>query len=786
MSFNLLNSFKSRIFALVVALIITVLAISLLIFYQAIIEVENERFKNDLNNARNTVAIYLDERKRQFSNSQESISKAIVSGGMFIEGESVGTINSFLASLINRSQSDLIMAINLDGKIIGQVLRVPDPDNPSRTALRNGPESGQDYRMPLDSNDSESNLGIYQINGQYYQFTLSLAKAGPEAIGWIGYGYLLDQRLTTTLHKDYANGNHVNFVLRATDNSSNCQLIASSKPGTEITQSNSCDTSTQTMQMAETPIVIGDYGAAEFMAVIYGSRTTLIEAVSERLEIFYTLLGIVLLASVIGVYLIASIISKPVQLLAEKARIIASGHYNEPVVLNDAGELGQLASEINLMQKAVVEREQAIIHQSSHDPITDLPNRNKLFDKLQQWYDENQRDHGLMLIRVDHINEINESLGHETGESVVQFVAERLRTLEDVELLSHLRAYEFVLLVKLRNKSAVLRWVDQVTSLMETPFKTKGMTLHLSVCIGIAQDFNERYQPGLFLRMADSALQMARKSKVPFKLYDQSLDQEQSERLALMNELRTAIEENHLLLHYQPKLCAETNKIYQVEALIRWQHPERGMIRPDKFISIAENSGQMDALSTWVLETAVKQHLAWKALGMTITIAINISAENLKNDTFYHSLKFVIEQYKLAPSAIQLEVTESAVVEDPESAIELLTRFKNLGLHLSIDDYGTGYSSLAQLKQLPVDELKIDMSFIQKLPDDEDDKTIVQSTIELAHNMGLTVVAEGVETKPALEWLTDHGCDVIQGYYISKPISGDEFEAWYAESNYSK
>jgi len=252
----------------------------------------------------------------------------------------------------------------------------------------------------------------------------------------------------------------------------------------------------------------------------------------------------------------------------------------------------------------------------------------------------------------------------------------------------------------------------------------------------------------------------------------------------LMNDLHNAISKNQLQLYYQPKLELATGKVKHVEALIRWQHPEKGMIPPDKFIPIAENTGQIDLVTLWVCEEAARQHSEWLKQDLNISIAINVSAQNLKNKKFFSSINFILDQYQLTSSAIQLEVTESAVVEDPLSAIALLSKFKDFGMHLSIDDYGTGYSSLAQLKQLPVHELKIDMSFIQKLPDDEDDKIIVNSTIELAHNMGLSVVAEGVETKEGLVWLAEHDCEFIQGYYIARPQPADDFVKWLKQSEF--
>ena len=792
MNLNIFSSLKSRIFALVVTLTLSVLAISLSIFYQKIIELESKRFQTELNNASDRVSSFLDTRIQEFRKVQNSINNRIIDGQVFVEfADEKSTLDSFLITLFRDTRAEMIMLMDPNGMILTQRLIVPRDGSSGGRQVVDGSEIGTAINNNLmpDSNQTSDSSLVYSVDGKYYQFIITEVERG-ETQGFVAYGFEISEALAEFLYEDHTDNKHVNFILVNASNPSDCQLIASSKPDIQMAFSEglevSCDTASGEFLMADNNVIVGELGQYQIQGIVYGALESLIANLDETTEFLLILISLILLASILAVYFIASIISKPVQKLADKAKIIAAGNYNEPVEINDSGELGQLASEFNLMQQAVLNREQAIRHQAAHDPLTDLPNRNRLFEKLQEWHDTEERDHGMLLIKVDHIKEINESLGHETGDQVIQFVADRLRTLDGLELLSHLRADEFVLLVRAHSRTAILEWVDLVTKLMEFPCSTKGMTLHLSVHIGIALDFDKKYMPGHFLRMADSALQMARKTKVPFKLYDPSLDQEQTERLELMNELRTAIEANELLLHYQPKLNPLTNKVDKVEALVRWQHPERGMVRPDKFISIAENSGQINALTNWVLEEAARQHNAWLEHGMDISIAVNISAENLKNESFYDSILFLLEQYNLDKSAINLEVTESAVVEDPESAIELLARLKQKGFHLSIDDYGTGYSSLAQLKQLPVDELKIDMSFIKRLPDDEDDKIIVKSTIELAHNMGLTVVAEGVETEQGLQWLTDNDCDLMQGYFISKPIAGDEFAQWYQSSSYSK
>jgi EAL domain-containing protein (putative c-di-GMP-specific phosphodiesterase class I) len=305
--------------------------------------------------------------------------------------------------------------------------------------------------------------------------------------------------------------------------------------------------------------------------------------------------------------------------------------------------------------------------------------------------------------------------------------------------------------------------------------------LQLQVCIGVALCPDHSADAKLILQMADTALHHTKENGKLVQTYHPDLDVNTVERLSLINDLKQAIPAGQLTLHFQPKLCLKTNTITHVEALVRWQHPSLGMIPPDDFIHIAEQTGQIKALTRWVFITALAQFNTWRTLGIELNIAINIAAKNLKEADFHQFICQSLISANVPAEKVTLEVTESSVVEDPESAIKLLSEFKSHGMKLSIDDYGTGYSSLAQLKRLPVHELKIDKSFIQRLEHDEDDQIIVRSTIELAHNMGLHVVAEGIEDEFALNWLIDHGCELAQGYYISKPKPAIELTPWLLE-----
>ena len=257
------------------------------------------------------------------------------------------------------------------------------------------------------------------------------------------------------------------------------------------------------------------------------------------------------------------------------------------------------------------------------------------------------------------------------------------------------------------------------------------------------------------------------------------------ERLELINGLNNAIRENQLVLHYQPKLDIDRGIVTEVEALVRWQHPQYGMVPPDKFICLAEQTGFIHELTLWVLETVLQQYRRWRdEESIVLRIAINVSAESLRTPEFFDIVESALKRNHLSPEAICLEVTESVVVDNPQAAIAILDRFQQKGIHLSVDDYGTGYSSLAQLQQLPVNELKIDKAFVTDLPRRQADQVIVRSTIEMAHALGLGVVAEGVEDAESLEWLQRHGCETAQGYFICRPRPAEELVEWLRQSHY--
>lgn len=287
------------------------------------------------------------------------------------------------------------------------------------------------------------------------------------------------------------------------------------------------------------------------------------------------------------------------------------------------------------------------------------------------------------------------------------------------------------------------------------------------------------------LRRADVARHAAKRSRQGFAVFTSNLDTHSPERLALLGDLRRAIERDELFLVYQPQLHVAERRVRGVEALVRWRHPQRGLISPDQFIGLAEESGLIRPLTQWVLEAALRQCGAWRAAGIDLAVAVNLSARNVHEPSLPTIVGDLLVQYQVPPGWLTLEITESAMVEDPSGALVTLTRLSNLGIQLEIDDFGTGYSSLGYLKRLPVRGLKVDRTFVQHLVEDPNDAAIVASTVGLAHSLGLHVVAEGVESLEALEALGLMGCDVVQGYYLSRPLTAAGLEGWLREARWA-
>ncbi len=448
-------------------------------------------------------------------------------------------------------------------------------------------------------------------------------------------------------------------------------------------------------------------------------------------------------------------------------------------------EQSKLATEkyqqrLEAVNRRLIESTRKLENLSLYDPVTGLPNRSLFRDRLAQ-HISIAEDHGLsislLLIDLNHFKEINDTLGHEMGDLLLKMIAARFSGhLFSAETFSRLGGDEFILVLPNQKGDKAAKRAGRLLALLERPFNIDDTDITIGASIGVSVYPDHGRDISTLMRHADNAMYNAKKNKLGVFLYDPDQDTSSIGQLTMTTDLRKAIDDEQFELFYQPKLSYPDDRICGAEALGRWTHPSRGSIAPGIFIHALEQTGLIDQYTEWVIKTALAQIAAWRDMGCELELAVNLSTQSLIHEHFIDFLRDVIPASGLG-GQLTFEITENLFLSDFEYLSHTLSTIRNLGISLSIDDFGTGYSSLSRLKRLPVSELKIDRSFVVDMTHNADDHVIVKSTIELAHNLGLRVVAEGVETQQSFNALKQLGCNAAQGFFIGKPIPIDEFNA---------
>ena len=433
------------------------------------------------------------------------------------------------------------------------------------------------------------------------------------------------------------------------------------------------------------------------------------------------------------------------------------------------------------------EAETTIYRLAYHDPVTDLPNRTQFRGQVQQAVEaglRNRRHVALLLMDLERFKDVNDTLGHGRGDLLLQQVGSRLRSaLFSPDVVARLGGDEFgILLPHLSAIEDIVLVVKKLQDILVAPFMIDGIPIVVEASIGVAVAPEHANDADTLLQRADVAMYRAKQMASGYVIYAPDFDRHSPERLALMAELRNAVENNQLLLHYQPKVDIRSGRTVGAEALVRWQHPIRGLLPPGQFIGPAEYTGLITPLTHWVLATALRHCQETRRLGLDMRISVNLSARTLHHAHLPAAVENLLKTVNVEPHRLILEITESAIVLDPARARETLEALHRMGVSLSIDDFGTGYTSLSSLTRLPVHEIKIDRSFVNGMLTNDNDATIVRTVVELGHNLGLKVVAEGVETKEMLDRLNAFGCDQAQGYFISQPQPCEQLRNWLTTS----
>ncbi|WP_374592421.1 EAL domain-containing protein [Aquabacterium sp.] len=661
---------------------------------------------------------------------------------------------------------------------------------------------------PNPNLDSPVTTRIVQVAEQPYQVAVVPVKA-PFVIGWVVMGLKLDERLLNDMRQ--LTGMDVAILTRSGNGSWRVTLTALRADQIRALSQQWSAAPAAASAHSDSPTLFklpsGDYigrvvsiesrGAEQSVAVLLRPVDDA-GASYQRLQLGVLILTVFsVLVFAIGSMLTARRITTPITTLTKLARKLAGGDYDAPVPSHGSDEIGELADAFETMRQAVREREDEIRRQGFIDALTQLPNRAQFNADLRKWTShvdqtrqsvapESNATTGepaqcaVLMLDLDRFKHVNDVLGHETGDQLLKQVATLLRNLvtDPDDTVARLGGDEFAVLLHASDLSAAQELARRIQTALEKPLLLGDQTVDVGTGIGIALYPEHAADAMTLKRRAEMALYKAKQTQTGTVVFNPDLDVRAKEALTLLGELRQAIEQDQLRLYLQPKVSLATGEVTGAEALVRWQHPQRGLVPPMQFIPFAEQTGFIRNITAWLLEASARTWRQWAEQGLRLQLSLNLSARDLIDHELPDKLSAILEKHGVPPHRLYIEITESSIMDDPQRALQTLDRFHKMGLMLAIDDFGTGYSSLAYLKRLPVDELKIDKTFVMNMQRDEQDAKIVRSTIDLAHNLGLKVVAEGLEDEQAWPLLKALSCDQAQGYWIARPMPASDFPSW--------
>jgi diguanylate cyclase (GGDEF)-like protein len=696
------------------------------------------------------------------------------------------TITSVLANHGRRIDADVMMLVGLDQHVIADTL---------------GATTGAAFPFPAllaKAEAAQQSAAMVLLRGRLYELVLVPVLA-PLPIAWVALGFGVNDALAQDLNR--LTGQQVSFLSRQgndpwrlqastlleLDRATLLRDVEADRFAGSDDAGNSLHSDAALTRILPLPARAG--GAVT--AVLQQPLSSALEPF-RRLQRQLALISVLAVAiSIVASLMIARGIVRPLRELARVARRIAAGNYSTVPAMPRADEIGALASAFRTMQEGLIARESRIMDLAYRDTLTALPNRALYAERLDQAIEAGARMDSplaVLLIDLDHFKDVNDSLGHPIGDMLLCEVSARVQSVvrRSTETIARLGGDEFAILLPDATVADAQHVAAEVMGALEAPMTLDGHLVDVRASIGIAAFPAHGRESATLLRRADVAMYAAKRKNLGVVVWDDQYDQHSSDRLSLMTDLRKAVDNDELTLVYQPKVPLGSTSENYVEALVRWRHPTRGVVPPLEFIPFAEQTGYIRAITQWVLAHAVAQCAAWRAEGLAMNVSINLSARDLMDSELPERFALILQQNFCAARWFTLEITESAILDDPAHAIENLKRLHALGCRLAIDDYGTGYSSLAYLRHLPVHELKIDKTFVIGMAHDRSDVVIVRSTIDLAHNMGLAVVAEGVEDEATFDRLRALGCDMVQGYWLSRPLGAAEIPAWMRGSAWTR
>lgn len=499
---------------------------------------------------------------------------------------------------------------------------------------------------------------------------------------------------------------------------------------------------------------------------------------------------VTLILALVGSLVLSRNLTRPLSKLERAVRALARGERNQlEKVESTTTEINNLFESFNTMQQGLQKREEKITYQAQHDTLTDLLNRHTFLEQVDRFIRFGSDRLLVININVRFFRNINDTFGPLVGDKCLIAIADRLKSLSlSSQMAARCGADEYFIALPIADGIDVDVQLQQILRSLQSPYCFDGLKIQLEFCLGVSVFPDHSDDAGQLIRRSTMALDEARQNHIGISLYQEGREEELIDRLNLLEDLRVALSGSSRQLHmrYQPKLNLKTHQVDKCEALIRWQHPQRGFVSPEHFVALAEQSGLINTLTDWVIAAVIDDIAQWRRQGLEIRVAINISAQDLEREELLNYVLDLLQRQQLDSSYLIFELTERDMMSDADKALALMQRYRQQGFELSVDDYGIGQSSLSKLRQMPLDEIKIDKSFVLNLSQSESDQIIVKSTIELGHNFNLRVIAEGVEDEQAMAILKSMGCDYLQGYYLAKPMPRDEFFSWLQNESFTR
>ena len=746
-------------------------------------------------------------------NARDSVKEQLVSGeNLFMNlldhnGENLADAASILAAdygfrsaVASKDKETIISALTNHQQRISADIAAFYPADESQQAQVTDKHIRQELAIKLPSmiqeaQDKGSSRDFILINNQPYQLVIVPVKA-PLTIGWIVMGFEINNIVAHRLQK--LTNLEITFMSKTapTGWTSSASTLYPAAIREVLNQSNKINPILH--KTSEISIGKVDFGT-RYVPIIETDQQTLYvvlqRSISEAISPFEALQLNLLILTILGAFifvagsiLTAKKITQPLTELAKTADLLAQGHYDIKINSDREDELGQLSRAFKRMMEAIAIREKNILKLAYWDEMTNLPNRASFIIEFGNAIEEAKligESVAILVIDLDRFKQINNVLGNSIGDEILKVVADRFKssTKDKRDQLVRYGGDEFAILIPGIQTEPATRVAKRLLKGLDQPIQVGDHSVDLSASVGIAVYPTHGEYVEQLLSRAEIAMYAAKSQNVGVMAFDSGFDVSNQNNLTLASELKIAIEKNQLALYIQPKIDLISGQVNSVEALVRWNHPDKGLLYPDSFIPFAEQTGYIRKISLWMLAEAAAFAATWQQAGIKIPIAVNLSARDLVDQDLPKKIESILLEKNIDVDSITIEITESSIMDDPARSENTLEALSAMGIKLAIDDFGTGYSSLANLKKLPISELKIDKSFVLKMADDQSDRKIVRSTVDLGHNLGLKVVAEGIESQEVWSYLASIGCDYGQGYFISKPIPANDFVPWMTNWN---